>query len=243
VKRYNNDSSANRSNAAVGLLQGAFNHWQVGAELEMLFGHNTNVKAGDTTYHVQTEDRGVDHALIDTTVYFHGRVLHRRTNNYFDLLPLNPDREQALKLRLDEQHHAVIEELRTGALTLALPRAEKVPVPSGKPQAASSPRVLSLELINAKTWLTGKHALLQVAVRNVARQAVGGASVSARVDGAAEVTQFSTKTGNLGNAQFEFDMPRLAGADPALVIEASHGTAKGHLRFQLRTKARAPSTS
>src|SRR6266481_1397034 len=67
----------------------------------MLFGHNTNVKAGDTTYHVQTEDRGVAHALIDTTVYFRGRVLHRRTNNYFDLLPLDADRERELKLRVD----------------------------------------------------------------------------------------------------------------------------------------------
>ncbi len=207
----------------------------------MLFGHNTNVQAGDTTYHVQTEDRGTATALIDTTVYFRGRVLHRRTNNYFDLLPLNPDSEKALKARLDEQHRSVTEELRTGALTLALPQEERVSVPAGNPHAASSPGVLSLELINAKTWLTGKHALLQVAVRNAARQAVGGATVNARVDGAAEVTKFSTKTGNLGRAQFEFDMPRLAGAEPALVIEALHGSAKGHLRFQLRTKARVPS--
>ncbi len=207
----------------------------------MLFGHNTNVTAGDITYHVQTEDRGTATALIDTTVYFHGRVLHRRTNNYFDLLPLNPDREQALKVRLDEQHRAVVEEIRTGALHLALPREERVSVPSGNSNAASSPGVLSLELINAKTWLSGKHALLQVAVRNKARQAVGGATVTARVDGAAEVTQFSTKTGDFGHALFEFDMPRLAGAEPALVIEALHGSAKGHLRFQLRTKPRVPS--
>src|SRR5260370_3860077 len=111
----------------------------------MLFGHNSNVQAGGTNYHVQTEDRGTTNALIDTTVYFHGRVLHRRTNNYFDLLPLNPDREQVLKQRLDEQHRAVVEELRTGSLHLAPPREENV---------ASS--ALSLELINAKTWLTGK---------------------------------------------------------------------------------------
>ncbi len=209
----------------------------------MLFGHNTNVKAGETTYHVQTEDRGAATALIDTTVYFHGRVLHRRTNNYFDLLPLNADHEQALKRRLDEQHNVVIEELRTGALTLALPREEKVSVPSGNPHGGSRAGVLSLELINAKTWLTGKHALLQVAVRNEASQAVGGATVNARVDGAAEVTQFSTKTSDFGRARLEFDMPRLAGGEPALVIEASHGNAKGHLRFQLRTKPRVPSAS
>ena len=203
----------------------------------MLFGHNSNVKAGDTTYHVQTEDRGTTNALIDTTVYFHGRVLHRRTNNYFDLLPLNPDTEQALKLRLDEQHHTVVEEIRTGALHLSLPQDEN----DAARAAAPTSKALLLELINAKTWLTGKHALLQVAVRNQSNQAVEGAQVTARVDGAAEISEYSTETGPFGHAQLEFAMPRLAGAEPALVIEASHGNARGHLRFQLRTKPRVPS--
>src|SRR5467141_2981093 len=128
---------------------------QAVANTGMLFGHNSNVKAGGTTYHVQTEDRGATNALIDTTVYFRGRVLHRRTNNYFDLLPLNLDREKALKVRLDEQHRAVTEELRTGALTLALPQEAKVSVAAGNAHAGASSGILSLELINAKSWLTG----------------------------------------------------------------------------------------
>jgi hypothetical protein len=210
----------------------------------MLFGHNSNVTAGDTTYHVQTEDRGTSNALIDTTVYFRGRVLHRRTNNYFDLLPLNPGHEQALKVRLDEQHRAVVEEIRTGALHLALPQGEKFSAPAAAPDdAASAPGVLALELINAKTWLSGKRALLQIAVRNQSNHAVEGAKVTARVDGAAEVSEYSAETGPFGNAQFEFDMPRLAGAEPALVIEALHSNARGHLRFQLRTKPRVPAAS
>ena len=209
----------------------------------MLFGHNSNVKAGDTTYHVQTEDRGAANALIDTTVYFRGRVLHRRTNNYFDLLPLNPDHEQALKARLDEQHRTVVEEIRTGALHLALPQDDKSASQTPAALPAQPSQVLLLELINAKTWLSGKRALLQVAVRNQSNRAVEGAQVTARVDGAAEISEYSAETGPLGSAQFEFDMPRLVGADPALVIEASHGNARGHLRFQLRAKSRAPSTS
>ena len=209
----------------------------------MLFGHNSNVKAGETTYHVQTEDRGATTALIDTTVYFRGRVLYRRTNNYFDLLPLNPGHEQALKVRLDEQHRAVVEEIRTGALRLALPQDEKVPAPAAAPDSASTHKVLSLELLNAGTWLSGKRALLQIAVRNRSNHAVEGAKVTARVDGAAEVSEFSAETGPFGNAQFEFDMPRLAGAEPALVIEALHGNARGNLRFQLRTKPRVPAAS
>jgi len=206
----------------------------------MLFGHNSNVTAGGTTYHVQTEDRGVTNALIDTTVYFRGRVLHRRTNNYFDLLPLNPGHEQALKVRLDEQHRAVVEEIRTGALHLALPQDEKLSAPAAAPDSDLAPGILALELINAKTWLSGKRALLQIAVRNRSNHAVEGAKVTARVDGAAEVSEFSAETGPFGNAQFEFDMPRLAGAEPALVIEAFHGNARGNLRFQLRTKPRVP---
>jgi hypothetical protein len=209
----------------------------------MLFGHNSNVKAGDTTYHVQTEDRGATNALIDTTVYFRGRVLHRRTNNYFDLLPLNADSEQALKQRLDEQHRAVVEELRTGALHLALPQDEKDSALAAAPDYASAHKVLLLELINAKTWLSGKRASLQIAVRNQTNQAVEGARVTARVDGAAEILEYSSETGPFGHAQFEFDMPRLAGADAALLIEALHGDARGHLRFQLRTKPRVPSAS
>jgi hypothetical protein len=214
---------------------------QVKANSGMIFGHNSNVKAGETTYHVQTEDRGTAHALIDTIVYFSGRVLHRRTNNYFDLLPLNAESEKALKRRLDEQHHTVVEALRTGALHLALPHDEKSGSPTSGAPPASSSQVLHLELINAKTWLSGKRASLKVAVRNEAHQAVGGATVRARVEGAAEVAEFSVRTGDFGQAQLEFDMPRLAGADSALVIEALHGNAKGILRFQLRGKPRVPS--
>jgi hypothetical protein len=233
---------------------GAFSPRQDGANSQMLFGHNTNVKAGDTTYHVQTEDRGVAHALIDTTVYFRGRVLHRRTNNYFDLLPLDPDREQALKLRVDEQHRTIVEQIQTGALSVALPPEDKPAAPPAKaPTSAASPAQvpaaaplstgLKLELINPRTWLTGKRALLQIVVRDQAGNAIDGAIVTAKVDGAATPAEFSTVTGGFGNAQFEFEMPPIAHTDAALVVEAFKGSARGHLRFQLKMKPRVPSAS
>jgi hypothetical protein len=210
----------------------------------MLFGHNSNVKAGNTTFHVQTEDRGTANALIDTTVYFQGRVLHRRTNNYFDLLPLNSDSEQLLKQRLDEQHRAVVEEIRTGALHLSLPQETKpLPVEVGS-NVPTVPKVLTLVLINAKSWLAGKHATLDVSVQNRdSGEAVNHARVVARVDGAADSNEFKTETGIDGRAQLEFEMPKLSGPEPALVIEAFDGDAKGHLRFQLRARPRVPAAS
>ena len=211
----------------------------------MLFGHNTNVKAGDATYHVQTEDRGTTNALIDTTVYCQGRVLHRRTNNYFDLLPLNAGSEVALKLRLNEQHRIVLEEIRSGLLRLAPPPspAEAKPASSAPPAAIPSQQILSIELVNAKSWLSGRRASLQIAVRDRALNAVEGARVMAKVDGAPDLLAVSEETAASGLALLEFDMPRLSGSEPALVIEAAHGAAKGQLRFQLRSKSRVPSAS
>jgi len=214
----------------------------------MLFGHNSDVKVGETVFHVQTEDRGTANALIDTTVYCRGRVLHRRTNNYFDLLPLGPEHENLLRKRIDDQHRSVVEEIRTGALHLAAPPlpAQESPATNQKADSAAHPvaspsPALALELINAKSWLAGKRANLHVAVREK-QNGVGvpGALVTARIDGAANITEHSTETGADGQARLEFDMPRLAGADPALVIEATQADSKGQLKFQLRARPRVP---
>jgi hypothetical protein len=212
----------------------------------MLFGHNTDVKAGDTVYHVQTEDRGAANALIDTTVYCRGRVLHRRTNNYLDLLPLDPDRENSLRKRIDEQHRAVAEEIRSGALHLVppLPSQEKRAAKQSQsvsPAKAAPPPGLALELINAKNWLSGKRANLHVAVRSKQNgEPVRNARVTARIDGAVDAAEFTAQTGADGQARLEFDMPRLAGAEPALVIEAARTDAKAQLKFHLKARPRVP---
>lgn len=214
----------------------------------MLFGHNTNVKVGDTVYHLQTEDRGTANALIDTTVYCLGRVLHRRTHNYFDLLPLDAAREESLKKRIDEQHRSVAEEIRRGTLLLVPPPSHAQQNSTTKEKAGSAAHSspspappLALELVNAKSWLAGKRANLHVAVRKQQNgEAIARALVTARIDGAADVTEFSTETGPDGQARLEFEMPRLAGAEPALVIEATQEDSKGHLKFQLRARPRVP---
>jgi hypothetical protein len=238
----------------------------------MIFGHNTNVTLGTVKYHVQTEDAGVNSALIDTTVYCGGRVLHRRTNSYLDLLPLNPDREEALKLRLDEQHRQVLEEIRSGALYFPPPTAAQSRPPSpfsdsalsaapnAAPSSASAPATLtaatastsekipaappveplSLELTNAKSWLAGKRATLQLRITNRNGQPVKDASVTVSIAGAVEPANFYTETDDRGEAHLDFDMPRLGDTSCALVIEASHGNAKGAMRFALRARQRIP---
>jgi hypothetical protein len=197
----------------------------------MVFGHNTNVKLAGVTYHVQTEDRGEAHALIDTTVYFRGRVLHRRTNNYFDLLPLDEDRQQALKLRLDEQHQNVLDEMHSGELQLAVPQPtsamseeqhlagealnhpakESQPLPSEHAPVPVEPalRKLAIELLNPRSWLSGKLAALQLMVKEENGDPVAGARIDVQIDGSAEHQIYSAAWGGDGIAVLEFSLPRI----------------------------------
>jgi hypothetical protein len=205
----------------------------------MLFGHNSNVTVGTEIVHVQTEDRGANHAFIDTTVHWKGRVLHRRTNNYQDLLPLEAERETAVKARLDEQHRGVIEEIRSGALQLTFPAPPvAVPASSAAKPASEVPAVLKVELINAKNWLSGRQAILQLMVRDSAGNAVSGAETKARVHGVENPAEFTAMSGDDGSATLQFEMPKPSGADVALAIEATLNGAKGQLRFQVRAKPR-----
>jgi hypothetical protein len=215
-------------------------------EQSMVFGHNTNVTLGTIIYHVQTEDRGISHALIDTTVYYRGRVLHRRTNSYFDLLPLDGDREQALKLRLDEQHRTVLEEMRAGVIQLTIPQGEGSPietpaVPAEPAVVAEAQRKLRVELANARSWLTGKHASLQVLVHEENGALATGARVEVEIEGCMEPQVYVAEVAGSGQARIDFEMPRISAEGAALAIRAVKQDAEGHLRFALRAKPKVPS--
>jgi hypothetical protein len=159
-------------------------------------------------------------------------------------LPLSPDTEKALKLRLDEQHRQVLDEIRTGVLCLPPPTPPAPPAPTKsissqaeqKPQSES----LSIELLNPKTWLAGKRVTLQVRLTDGQGNLIAGAKITASVSGAAEPANFSTESSATGEGHVAFDMPHLVDTDAALLIEAAHGPAKGHLRFQLRARQRVP---
>jgi hypothetical protein len=182
-------------------------------------------------------------------------VVHRRTSEYKDLLPLNAENEGAVKKRVDEQHRAVAEEIRTGVLQLPVPEAAapaavaKGKAPARKSagggargKAAGAALALDLELLNAKTWLAGKRANLQIGVREKQNGiAVAGARVVAHIDGSIYAADLAADTDANGQARLEFEMPQFGDADSAMIIiEATHAEAKGKLKFQLRARPRVP---
>jgi hypothetical protein len=207
----------------------------------MLFGHNTNVSVGDALFHVQTEDRGVAHASIETTVYYRGRLLLKRANEYRDLLPLDGSKEIILKQRLDEQHRLVIEEIRSGALKLAISAAESAGNnPAGATQKPMSGPRLKIRVNNAGGWLKGKKASLHLGVRDELGNPIAQARIVARMEGTTEPLEAHASSGADGSALLEFDMPKFRTADPTLSIEATWGPVRGRLRLQLKPRPRVP---
>ena len=78
----------------------------------MITGFNTDIQYRDVVYHVQTEDKGTDNPLIETLIYKGGEILGSRRLPYADLA--SRDDEEALTKLMEDQHTAMIAEVKKG---------------------------------------------------------------------------------------------------------------------------------
>jgi len=115
-------------------------------------GFNTDVVYDGVTYHVQTEDKGVDTPLILSLVFDRGTILAAKRSPYDDLLEGGLD-EKALEERLNRQHKLMCAAIKAGRLEDLKKLTEKaadlavspvavsaeVKVPAGIPKPAETP--------------------------------------------------------------------------------------------------------
>ena len=87
----------------------------------MITGYNTDVRHGNRVFHVQTEDKGVANPKIETLIYVGGEILDNYRSSYDDLLANPPLGETAIQGRMDEQHRAVIRDIKNGKYDLTPP--------------------------------------------------------------------------------------------------------------------------
>ncbi len=81
----------------------------------VITGFNTDIEFQGTTYHVQTEDKGVKTPLILSLVYDRGTILASKRSTYNDLLSGDFD-EKILAERLQKQHNLICAAIRTGRI-------------------------------------------------------------------------------------------------------------------------------
>ena len=198
----------------------------------MSSGYNTDVQVGDQLFHVQTEDRGPSHPVIDTAIYLQGRVVHRHSTSYEHLTASIEFSEDVLHRLVAEQHRYVLEELRAGALSAEIAQATG-PVP---PAAA-----IQVRLLNPKSWLSAGHVSLDIEiVRRLDSEPQPAVEVEASIEGALQNGPRRTTSDQHGRARIEFPLPPLGKGDLALIIRAMTDGAKDEIRFSMRSRRSRP---
>lgn len=196
----------------------------------MSSGFNSDVNVGGEVCHVQTEDHGPPDCLIETLVYRRGRVFHRKTSNYSDLVAAPGISEEALRERVENQHRAVIDAIRDGLI--AVPAAAEGGV-------RASGDGIQVRVRNANSWLRAGNATLDVQVlRRGGGEPVVNANVEATITGVKDVARFSATTGADGLAELRFAMPPLGANGSELVIRAQSEAGNDEVRYALRSKAK-----
>lgn len=208
----------------------------------MSSGFNTDVRVGDQVFHVQTEDRGPSHPVIDTAVYQNGRVLHRRSSNYREFAASAEFSPEGVRQRVEEQHRAVIQEIRSGALNAPAPIRAAPPQGPEKPKPPSGG--IQVQLLNPQSWLSGGKVSLDLEIlRRADRQPWPGASIEAAIEGSGSNDRHTGMSDEQGRARLQFALPPLGKGDLTLVILASADGDRDEIRFAMRSRDKAKPTS
>jgi hypothetical protein len=95
-----------------------FTNFSYGDRASMIFGFNTDVKHGDTVYHVQSE-ANPNASLLLTTIFVRGRCLGKKSTSYASDSSDGGSTElaeQRIHELLKEQHRQVLDAIRAGEI-------------------------------------------------------------------------------------------------------------------------------
>jgi len=191
----------------------------------MIFGFNTDVKHGDTVYHVQSEAR--EHELmLQTQVFVRGRCVGKRATSYADKLSQGGFTDQMKEQSLRDQHRLVLDSIRDGKLDSILDKRETPEILAVKQ--------LNLEWLNANSVHADRNLIMRLQVTE------GGAGVQgarltfrfARPDAAPFYAQVITDAG--GNAEMKIELDESALPDSSVLVQASYTGRTVTRKFRLR---------
>jgi hypothetical protein len=191
----------------------------------MIFGFNTDVKHGDTIYHVQSEARESE-KLLQTQVFVRGRCVGKRAVSYATSAAQadfgDPHKEQQLR----DQHRLVLEAIREGQLENVLDHAET--------ETLAAIKQLEVLWENATSVHANRNLTLQLRVTE-AGTAVPAARLTMRF-ARADSTPFYTQavTDPAGAAEISIELEESALPDSSVLVQATHEGRTVTRKFALR---------
>ncbi|HTU43315.1 MAG TPA: hypothetical protein VMF10_16520 [Candidatus Aquilonibacter sp.] len=191
----------------------------------MIFGFNTDVKHGDTIYHVQSEARE-NEKLLQTQVFVRGRCVGKKAISYAASAMQpgfgDPQKEQQLR----DQHRLVLEAIKAGKLEDVLDKAES--------ESLAAIKQLDVQWENAESIHSNRNLTMHLRVTE-SGAAVASARLTfrfARPDAAPFYTQAVTDAG--GAAVISFEVEESALPDSSIMVQANHEGRTVTRKFALR---------
>jgi len=196
----------------------------------MIFGFNTDVKHGDTIYHVQSEARESER-LLQTQIFVRGRCIGKKATSYAGKASSDKTGEGQLgdtqkEQQLREQHRLVLDAIREGKLDNVLDRPE--------PEVLAAVKELEVQWLNAESIHVDRNLTMQLRVTE------GGAAASgarltfrfARPGAAPFYTQAVADSG--GAAEIKIEVEEASLPDSSLLVQANYGGRTATRKFTLR---------
>jgi hypothetical protein len=191
----------------------------------MIFGFNTDVKHGDTIYHVQSEARE-NERLLQTQVFVRGRCIGKKATSYANKSPEIQFSDTQKEQQLREQHRLVLDAIREGKLDQALDRPE--------PEVLATVKELDVQWQNAESVHSDHNLSMQLRVTEGGAAAAGARLTFrfARPGVAPFYTQAVADSG--GAAEIKIEVEESALPDSSLLVQANFEGRTATRKFLLR---------
>ena len=191
----------------------------------MIFGFNTDVKHGDTIYHVQSEARESE-KLLQTQVFMRGRCVGKKAISYAASASEAGFGDTQKEQQLRDQHRLVLEAIREGKLDTVLDHAEI--------ETLADVKQLDVQWENSDSVHANRNLTMQLRVTE-AGSAVPNARLTfrfARPDAAPFYTQ--ALTDSAGSAEISIEVDESSLPDSSIMVQANHDGRTVTRKFALR---------
>ncbi len=210
----------------------------------MITGFNTDIEFDGRIFHVQTEDRGLDHPVIESLVYVGGEILSSRKISYAELVESGAYTEKDVQQRMKVQHTDLLREIHTGALF----KGEHIPFGWNLVSNQSFDQVvrtfleeqialesLCLDWLEPKKLRAGDQPTIKLVLREKSseRPIVGGNVVVKLVGGKQTTELFSGLTDEFGLVEVSCTIPARPGPNALIVCEVEAAGISAEVRHSV----------
>ncbi len=194
----------------------------------MIFGFNTDVKLGETVYHVQSEARKRD-LLLQTQVFVRGQCIGKRASSYAAHAAQDGFSDEKMHELLKTQHKNVLEAVREGKVDAVVGHNTDIQDVDGTG--------LALRWINSNSVYSDNTVQMKFQVTDGGKPAEG-ARITSRLALASDAPIFSQATSDAsGEAEMKIFLDEEALRESAVLVQAILGEKSVTRKFRLRKAA------